>query len=209
MFTRIFLTIIIFITGQTAQAQIQPVVDACREITAAMKAGGNTSQLRNAGKKLRALKTSDFTVLNLKKGNELSIDDHLFFDEEFIDSLVVNREVTKFARRFARKRVNRSTTTDGSIRLSTKALKAGATASWLTFNSATAEYAIVAEPGGLFTMSITDPSGKKVYYAETVKNKQGDEVRQVKISLPNKRTPLLITISNRGKTNASFALIGN
>lgn len=92
--------------------------------------------------------------------------------------------------------------------MTTKALKAGQKAVWKTANRRNTEYAIVAEPGGFFTMTIRDDKGK-ILYAETVNNKKGEPVRKAQIQLPDKATRIFIEVKNNGKNDASFALLSN
>lgn len=92
--------------------------------------------------------------------------------------------------------------------MTTLALEAGASAVWKSVNRKLAEYALVAEPGGLFTMTIRDEKGCALY-SETVNNKQGAKVRKAQIKLPDKITKLYIEIKNTGRNDASFALLSN
>lgn len=126
-----------------------------------------------------------------------------------MDSLIVNRKVLSFSSQYAKKRSNRaSTSVNGRIKMTTKAIKAGQNSIWKTVNRRNAEYAIIAEPGGLFTMTIRDDKGN-VLYAETINNKKGEPVRKAKIQLPDKATRIFIEVKNNGKNDASFALLGN
>lgn len=166
--------------------------------------------LKAANKLLKAADIVEFNDLKLTKGKELDVNGHFVFDEEFIDSLIVNRKFLEFSRNYAKKRESRGTTNvNGRIRMTTKALKAGKSATWKTVNSGNAEFAIVAEPDGLFTMTISDKTGK-VLYAETHRNKQGEPTRKVRVTLPQgKMTTLFIEITNHSKTDASFAFLKN
>lgn len=66
----------------------------------------------------------------------------------------------------------------------------------------------MAEPGGLFTMTIRDDKGK-LLYTETRNNKKGEPVRTASLNLPDKMTRLYIEVRNCGKKTASFAILGN
>lgn len=146
----------------------------------------------------------------LHKGKDLDVNGHFVFDEEFVDSLIVNRKVLTFSKKYLEKRTNRgSTGVNGRIRLTTRALKAGRSATWKTTTRGTAEFAVVAEPGGLLTMTIRDAKGK-VLYAETVRNKQGESMRKAQLHLPNNiKSTLYIEIANHSKQDTSFALLKN
>ena len=204
----LILGISVFGKAQTLSAPMEKAIEACINLSKAIETT-TTSQLKAANKALRAADIVDFGDLWLEKGKDLSVDGHFIFDEEFVDSLIVNRKVIDFSSHYAKLRSSRaSTNVNGRIKMTTKALKAGQNSIWKTVNRRNAEYAIVAEPGGLFTMTIRDNKGK-VLYAETVNNKKGEPVRKAKIQLPDKATRIFIEIKNNGKNNASFALLGN
>lgn len=210
---RLLFASIILVLGQSVKSQTlsQPMsnaIDACTNMSAAM-ASMSTEQLKAANRILKAADIVDFGDLRLEKGEDISVDGHFIFDEEFVDSLIVNRKVIDFARKYAKRRSSRgSTGAVGRIKMTTKALQAGKKATWKTVNSNNAEYAIVAEPGGLFTMTIRDDNGT-VLYAETVNNKKGESVRKAQLQLPDKATRIHIEVKNNGKNDASFALLGN
>lgn len=194
--------------AETLSDPMEKAIKACVDLSNAIGAT-TTSQLKAANKVLKAADIVDFGDLRLEKGKDLNVDGHFIFDEEFIDSLLVNRKVIDFSSSYAKKRSCRaSTNVKGRVKMTTKALKAGQSSIWKTVNRRNAEYAIVAEPNGLFTMTIRDDKGN-VLYAETVNNKKGEPVRKAKIQLPDKATRIFIEIKNNGKNDASFALLGN
>ena len=194
--------------AQTLSVPMEKAIEVCTNLSNAIGAI-TTSQLKSANKALKAADIVDFGDLWLEKGKDLSVDGHFIFDEEFIDSLIVNRKVIDFSGHYAKKRSSRaSTNVNGRIKMTTKALKAGQKSVWKTVNRRNAEYAVVAEPGGLFTKTIRDDKGN-VLYAETVNNKKGEPVRKARIQLPDKATRIFIEIKNNGKNDASFALLGN
>lgn len=194
--------------AQTLSAPMEKAIEACTNLSNAIGVA-TTSQLKAANKMLKAADIVDFGDLRLEKGKVLSVDGHFIFDEEFVDSLIVNRKVINFSSHYAKLRSHRaSTNVKGRIKMTTKALSAGQSSIWKTANRRNAEYAIVAEPGGLFTMTIRDQKGK-VLYAETVNNKKGASVRKARIQLPDKATRIFIEVKNNGKNDASFAILGN
>lgn len=191
---------------QTLSTQMEKAIEICTNLSNAI-GSTTTSQLKAANKELKEADIVDFGDIWLVKGKDISVDCHFVFDEEFIDSLIENRKVIEFSSQYLKKR--RSTRNiNGPIKMTTRALKAGQNSIWKTTNRRNAEYAIVAEPGGLFTMTIRDEKGN-VLYAETEKNKIGEPVRKAKFQLPDKATKIFIEVKNNGKTDASFALLGN
>lgn len=208
IFSVLLMGMSVFSEAQTLSDPMEKAIEVCTNLSNAIGAT-TTSQLKAANKELKAADIVDFGDLWLEKGKDLSVDGHFIFDEDFVDSLIVNRKVLDFSSHYAKKRSNRgSTSVNGRIKMTTKALKAGKNSIWKTVNRRNAEYAIVAEPGGLFTMTIRDDNGK-VLYAETVNNKKGEPVRKAKIQLPDKATRIFIEVKNNGKSDASFALLGN
>ncbi len=208
LFSTIILWTGICINAITLSDSMEKAIEACTGLSNAIQAR-TTSQLKAANKELKAANTVNFGSLRLHKGKELSVDGHFIFDEEFVDSLLVNRVVLNFSSHYAKKRSSKGVASGkGKIKMTTKALKAGENTIWKTSNSRNAEYALVAEPGGLFTMTIRDENGK-VLHAETVNNKTGAAVRKAKFQLPDRATRIFIEVRNTGKKDASFALLGN
>ncbi len=195
--------------AQSLSPTMECAISACQELSNAI-GRRSTASLKAANKVIKAADIVNFGDLSLHKGKELDVNGHFIFDEEFVDSLVVNHKVIDFSGKYARKRSNRgSTGVAGRIRMTTKALKAGKSAIWKTVNRGTAEFAVVAEPGGLLTMTIRDAKGK-VLYAETDKNKQGKPMRKAQLKLPaNKMSTLYIEIINHAKQDTSFAFLKN
>lgn len=202
-----FIVLSLSSVAQSVSPVMEKAISVCSELSKAI-GSGTTSQLRLANKELKAAKIANFGDLRLIKGKEASLDNHFLFDEVFVDSLIVNREVTKFASRYAKLRGTRGTGPKGTIKMTTKALKAGQSAVWKTVNRLNAEYALVAEPDGLFTMTITDSDGKPLY-VETCNNKKGETIRKAVLTLPDKATIIHIEVKNTGKKDSSFTLIGN
>lgn len=171
----------------------------------------NTSvdQLRQANAELKNAKIENFSDLRIDKGTDISVDGHFIFDEKFIDSVIVNRKIISISSIYARNR-NRgcSSSTKGRIKMTTKALKAGQTCVWKTVNKDNPEFALIAEPTGLFTMTIRDEKGKTLY-AETRNHKKGDSIRKAKLKLPDVATKILIEVKNCGDNDASFALLSD
>lgn len=195
------------VNAQCFSEEMLRAVNACEAIAAAAKDGSVTT-MRQALKTLKASGIDNYGELRLVEGSDISVDGHFIFDEDFIDSLMVNGEVKRFAARYIEKRNHRNIR-HSRIKLTTRALKAGSSATWKARNKEDAEYAIIAEPNGLFTMTIRDKTGK-ILYTETKKNKKGAPVRKARLKLPSeKSTTLLIEIKNCGANDASFAIISN
>ena len=197
----IFMCMGLLTSAQTFSAAMEKAVAACVGLSESI-GSTSTAGLKAANMALKKADIVYFGDLWLEKGKDLSVDGHFIFDEEFVDSLAENRLILKFSSRYMRKRASWGPGGTGGR------IKAGASAVWKSVNRKLAEYALVAEPGGLFTMTIRDEKGRALY-SETVNNKQGAKVRKAQIKLPDKITKLYIEIKNTGRNDASFALLSN
>lgn len=194
------------IGAQNMSPLMSNAINICQNLSGAI-GSSNTSRLRDANNSLKAADIVNFGDLWLVKGKDLNVNGHFIFDEDFIDDLIKDGKVLSFSSKYAKKRsVRNYSDKTGKVKLTTKALKAGQSCTWRTSDRKNAEYALVAEPGGLFTMTIRDKSGK-VLYAETVNNKAGSNIRKAKIQLPANSTIIFLEIKNCGKKDASFALL--
>lgn len=204
-----FIALNLIAEAQTLSAPMEKAISACQSLSAAI-GFASTSPLSAANMQLKSADIVDFADIVLVKGQEMNVNGHFVFDEVFVDSLIVNQKVMTFSRQYLVDRTSRSSTgVDGRICMTTKGLKAGKSAIWKTVNRDVAEFAVVAEPGGMLTMTLRDKNGN-VLYTETEHNKQGASMRKAQIKLPaEKRTELFIEIVNHGKKDTSFAILKN
>lgn len=191
--------------AQNQSPEMENVIDICSRISKGLYPP-NKDMLKQAAKDYRKAEIADFADIRLAKGQPISLDDHLLFDDVFVDSIAAKGKLIPFASRYAKQRANRGSSSKGKIKLTTLALKAHQSATWKTTKRNIAEYAIVAEPNGLFTMTIKDEKGK-VLYTETKDNKKGAPIRKAHFILPDKRNVVMIEIKNTSDYDASFALI--
>lgn len=203
-----FIGFVNILNAQSISPSMMKAMSACEGLSLAI-ANGSGAPLKAANKILKEANLVNFGDLSLYKGKDISLDGHFIFDEVFVDSLIVNDKVIDFSSIYAKNRSSKrgAGNNDVRIRLTTKALKAGQSAVWKTVNRGDSEFGLVAEPGGLFTMTIRDEKGK-VLYAETKDNKKGASTRKAKLNLPeNKISILFIEITNHANKDASFALL--
>ena len=195
--------------AQTLSEPMETAVEICKNLSNAIRTS-STAALKAENNRLKTADIIEFNALRLESGEEINLNGHFLFDEVFIDSLIQNRKIIEFASIYAKKRSTRSSSgVNGRILLTTKGIKAGKSTVWKTVNRGYAEYATIAEPEGLFTMTIRDKEGKTLY-VETHNNKKGDTIRKAKMDLPTgKMTILFIEITNHGKKDASFAILSN
>ena len=208
---RIFTLIAIFacmglnMMAQNLSPDMENVIDICSRISKGLYPP-NKDMLKQAANDYRKAEIVDFADIRLVKGQSISLDNHLLFDDVFVDSIAAKGKLIPFASKYAKQRANRGTGSGGKIKLTTLALKAHQSATWKTTKRNIAEYAVVAEPNGLFTMTIKDEKGK-VLYTETKDNKKGAAVRKAHIKLPDQRNVVMIEIKNTSDYDSSFALI--
>lgn len=203
-----FLIAVLYANAQEINPAMENAIKICTDLSNSIDPG-SVAGLRAANNELKKADIVDFGDIWLEKGKELNLDGHFLFDEVFVDSLIVNRKTKDLSKKYAKMRSMRgSTGKKGRIKMTTRALKAGQSCVWKTVNRNDAEFALVAEPLGLFTMTIRNEDGK-ILYAETKKNKIGDSMRKARILLPDKTTKIFIEVKNCGKHDASFALLKN
>lgn len=192
----------------SAQGTVEQVIDACVSISNGLKTGSDDKLKSGLG----ALKSHDvkpFSNLRPMSGETIDLDGHLLFDEEFVDSLIVNRLAMKEARRYAKIRKSRAGGSAKGCRMDTYAIEGGKAVTFKTSARGAKKIAIVGEPDGLFSLRITEKSGK-VLYTDTDDVKTGRSVRVADFKLPeNAASTILIEVSNRGKLDKSFAIITN
>ncbi len=213
---RIYLTlsfIASFSISNIAAAQniavIKPVFDACVAMQNAIKSG-STENLRAANKTLKAQQTQDFKGLRLSSGKEISLNNHFIFDEEFVDSLIVNRSVYKFAQRYADKSRTRGSGSKGKVYTRTMAIKKNSTVKYTFTSRGSQELGIVTEPGGAISIKVYDKKNQKMLYRDTKSINKGLPYRSCAFNLPQGKICLIeLEISNRSNKDISFVVIGN
>jgi len=89
----------------------------------------------------------------------------ILFEQEFVDSLILNRKVYKFTLRYADRAVRRSTSNSGMIFAKTCMVKGkGKKSTNYTLVAKGIQYiAVVTEPKGLVTLRIHDKTNDKWY----------------------------------------------
>lgn len=197
--------------GQHLSEPMENAVTVCENLSKAIPNSSMTA-LKAANELFKSIDFRDFAYLRVEDGSEVDLNGHFLFDGEFVDSLIVNRQVINFSRNYAKKRSRRQRSNqdavEGSLQLTTLIVKGGEKTVWKTLASGDAEYALVAEPNGSFTMNVLDDKGDRLY-VEKEQNKKGALTRRVKLKLPiEKRSVIYLEIFNRGDKESSFALIG-
>lgn len=208
---RTLLLIAILFVGIMAKAQptpeVQATIDACLALRAAVGAGSNEG-LKQANKALKACDVQPFSKLRCRD-EQPSLKGHFVFEPEFVDSLILNRKVYKFAQQYADRSAQRATSSSGKVFAKTCMVKGKKFTTYTLPAKGTQYIAVVTEPKGLVTLRIHDKTNDK-WYNDTDDVNIGRPSRILTLDLPKDKNSLLeIEIINTSKKDMSFVIIGN
>lgn len=209
---RILLLTAIVCIGILAKAQptpeVQAAIDACLALRAAVGAGSNEG-LKQANKALKASDVLPFNNLRCRDEQLPSLKGHFVFEPEFVDSLILNRKVYKFAQQYADRSAQRTTSSSGKVFAKTCVVKGKKSTTYTLTAKGTQYIAVVTEPKGLVTLRIHDKTNDK-WYNDTDDVNTGRPSRLQTLNLPKDKNSLLeIEVINTSKKDMSFVIIGN
>jgi hypothetical protein len=209
---RTLLLVAILFVGILTKAQptpeVQATIDACLALRAAIGAGSNEG-LKQANKALKACDVQPFNKLRCREEQPPSLNGHFVFETEFVDSLIQNRKVYKFAQQYADRSVKRATSSSGKVFAKTCMVKGKKSITYTLVAKGTQYIAVVTEPKGLVTLRIHDKTNDK-WYNDTDDVNTGRPSRIQTLDLPKDKNSLLeIEIINTSKKDISFVIIGN
>lgn len=204
----VLLQIGIGVRAQQPTPEVQATINACLALRAAIGAGSNEG-LKQANKALKICDVKPFNQLRCREEKQPSLKRHFVFDHEFVDSLIKNRKVYKFAQQYADRSAQRSTSSSGKVFTKTCMVK-GKKSTTYTLTAKGMQYiAVVTEPKGLVTLRIHDKTNDK-WYNDTDDVNVGCPSRIQTLDLPKDKMNLLeIEIINTSKKDISFVIIGN
>lgn len=207
----LFILLCIGIKGwaQLPNQEVQTTIDACMALQAAI-GSGSTEGLKQASKALKACDVKPFNLLRCRDEEQPSLNGHFVFDYEFVDSLVNNRKVYKFAQRYAERAAQRGTSSSGKVFTKTCMVKGKKSTTYTLAPVKGVQYiAVVTEPKGLVTLRIHDKTNDK-WYNDTDDVNIGRSSRVHTLNLPKDKNCLLkIEVINTTKKDISFVIIGN
>ena len=208
----LFLIAILYISlgvwAQQPTAEVQATIDACLSLRAAIGAGSNEG-LKQANIALKKCDVQPFNKLRRKEEKQPSLKGHFVFETEFVDSLIKNRKVYKFAQQYADRSSQRTTSSSGKVFAKTCIVKGKKSATYTLVAKGTQYIAVVTEPKGLVTLRIHDKTNDK-WYNDTDDVNIGRPSRDQMLDLPKDKNSLLeIEIINVTKKDISFVIIGN
>ena len=210
---RFYLPFVLFylaigVWAQQPTPEVQATIDACLALRAAIGAGSNEG-LKQANKALKACDMKPFNKLRCREEMVPSLKGHFVFDYEFVDSLIKNRKVYKFAQQYADRSARRSTSSSGKVFAKTCMVKKKKSTTYTLPAKGTQYIAIVTEPKGLVTLRIHDKTHDE-WYNDTDDVNTGRPSRLQTINLPKDKNSILeIEIINTSKKDISFVIIGN
>lgn len=194
--------------AQKPTPEVQATIDACIALQKAIGSGG-TEELKQANAALKKCDVKPFNKIRCENNTCISLDEHFVFETEFVDSLVVNRLVYKFAQRYADCSARRAPSSSSKVFAKTFAVRGKSSAVFSLATSGTQCIAVVAEPQGLVTLRIHDIKHNK-WYNDTEKPTDGLPYRVQVMELPkDKMSSLVIEVENRSDKDISFVVIGN
>lgn len=195
--------------AQTLSPKVQSTYDACLSLQAAIGTG-STSELKSANKLLKECNPQSFASLRLVDDDQPSLNGHFVFDHEFVDSLVENRAVYRFAQRYAERASERGLSSTPSEVFTKTCMVRGKSSTKFSYTSrGHQELAFVTEPGGAITIRVHDKT-HDAWYNDTKMVKKGQPSRTLVFDLPaDKRSSLEVEIINTSKKDISFVVIKN
>ncbi len=194
--------------AQTQLTVIGEAVDACKGLQTAI-VSGSTESLRSANKALKLCDPQPFNSLRHVGGEVISLDGHFVFDPVFVQSLIADRGVYKFAQRYADENATRGTSMGGRIFTKTCAVAKKSSIKYSFTSRGHQELAVITEPNGAVNVKIHDKTNDK-WYRDTEDLAEGRSFRTFTFDLPeNKISTLEIEITNVSKKDISFVIISN
>lgn len=194
--------------AQSLSSDVQAVVNACLQMRTAL-GSGSTTGLRQANKQLKESDAQYFRHLHALSEDTLSFDWHFVFDPCFVDSLLANRQVYKFAHRYAERLRQRATSSSGRVFIRNGIAEGKKSVKYSLAARGRQEIVVVTEPKGRVTLRIHDKS-RQIWYNDTVEVTAGRPCRIQIFDLPREKLCTLeIEIINAANRTTSFAIIGN
>ena len=199
--------ICIGVKAQHTTPEVQAAMDAYLALRAAVGTG-STEELKQANKALKECNVQPFNKLRCRD-EQPSLKGHFVFETEFVDSLIQNRKVYKFAQQYADRSTQRATSSSGKVFAKTCMVKGKKSTTYTLPAKGTQYIAVVTEPKGLVTLRIHDKTNDK-WYNDTDDVNIGRLSRILTLDLPKDKNSLLeIEIINTSKKDMSFVIIGN
>lgn len=206
------LTVLSIFTFHCAMAQelsgnVKEVYDACVSLRTAI-GSGSAPAVREANAVLKDARTGYFSILKCISGEGVSLDGHLVFDHEFIDSLLVNRKVYGFAQNYLEKSVRRGTSSANKVFMKTDCVKASETIQYKFNAKGRQELALVTEPGGLVNFKVHD-TRNDIWHNDDDGLNTGKSSHCRVFDIPEGVSGIVVEVINKTDKDISFVIISN
>lgn len=195
------------LSAQNFSEEFGKVYDACMSLRSA-SISGSTSLMKSAGVELKEAETKFFSTLKCLDKNKPSLNGHFVFDHEFVDSLIINKNVYSFAQGYAERVAERGMSTRGNIYIKTCCVSASSSTRYSFVSSGYQELAVIAEGDGLINLRVYDATNK-VWHNDTQDLNVGRPSRTRTFEVPNTHARLEIEVINKTDKDISFVVISN
>lgn len=202
--------LLIFASNSFAQQQLgksmQEVFDACWAMRTAISAG-NTTSLKSANEDFKRCNVLPFIDLTPEESDIISLNGHFVWNDEFVDSLIINRKVRENAQKYAE--IKRQAGKRGAIYVKTYAVKSKGTAKFYFPTTKHQDIAVIAEPLGKISLRMRGMRTKKTSNDDQ-DVRRGQEYRIRTFDIPNGVSETIeLQVINCSKRDISFVVICN
>ena len=167
---RFLAIVVLLLMAQNMSAQLQlstemqKVFEACWALRMAISTG-NTAGLKSANEDFKKCKVKDFFTLCPQESDIVSLNGHFVWDEVFVDSLIVGRNVREFAQKYAENRARRgpSGSSRNRVYIKSSAVKKNGKAKFTFPSSNHQELVVITEPQGKISLRVHCKKTKRWY----------------------------------------------
>lgn len=203
----ILMSSVLSVVGQELSNDVRKIYNACVALRTAAEAG-SAPQMREANMRLKEVRSAYFETLRQVSGEKVSMNDHLVFDYEFIDSLLVNRKVYSFAQKYLDRTARRGASSSSTVFMKTCSIKAEDIAKYSFKAQEKQELALVTEPGGLVNVKVYD-SRNDIWHNDDDGLNTGKSTHIRVFDIPEGMTDIVIEVINKTDKDLSFVIISN
>ena len=197
----------IFAGAQNFSSRFTKVYQACMDLRAA-SVTGSASLMKSACCELKSEDVRYFSTLACLDDVQLSLNGHFIFDYEFVDSLIVNKSVYRFAQNYAERSAGRFASTGGRIYIKTCCVAASSSSRYSFVAQGHQELAVVSEGGGLLNLRVYDATNN-VWHNDDQDLNKGLPSRTRVFDIPGGNALLEIEIINKTDKDISFVVLSN
>ncbi|MBR5299239.1 MAG: hypothetical protein IKU36_03190 [Bacteroidales bacterium] len=195
------------VAGQELSDDVRKIYDACVALRTAAEAG-SAPQMREANMRLKEVRSAYFGTLRQVSGEKVSMNGHMVFDYEFVDSLLVNRKVYSFAQKYLDRTARRGASSSSTVFMKTCCVKAEDSVKYSFKAQDKQELALVTEPGGLVNVKVYD-SRNDIWHNDDDGLNTGKSAHVRVFDIPEGMTDIVVEVINKTDKDRSFVIISN